>query len=295
MRQAGYQAVQWAVTVPISVPSGALPRATSPVGYAPLFVIDTRGPQELLARIATVGDFAALAQSELQMFDAKDSGGPDLYINARPGDVLRIVSPPSYWLQDEAPYTNTDFLVDIVGVRASGTSPVVASPNLLTLPNYLPSEEDIGRWVFLQGFATPENNGWKQLLGVAGASFQTSGNFVAPQAGTGWSFPRLRINPSADPSLEPKFFPTREHGLSWELHRGDPDATLPLAQGTGGVTSREFAGDFVRSLRRTYLAPSFEDAMASFTFSIAYLEALQAALTVSEGTFMALTTITEGP
>lgn len=296
LRAAGYQATQWSVTEPIAVPPGSPPVATDPSSFDALFVVDTTGPIELLRRVAKLTDFVALQRSDLRLFEPKGIVGASLLSLAVAGDTLLVQSAPSYWFQTQAPYTTTEFLVDTVLTRASGSAPALAAGRQLTLPGYTFSDDDIGRWVLLSGFTTGGYNGYTQIVSYVGNVATINKTVVDPETGGAWAFRILRINPNVGSGLEPKYFPTRETNLGWSLHRGSPSIVSPLADDTsGGVTVRTTPGALVRTVRFTALCSTLEDATALFGYVRASLAALQDAASVSSEDFTTLVTITEGP
>lgn len=295
VRATGYQATQWAVTEPVAVPAGSTPRATDPSSYAPMFVIDTTGPVELLRRLARLIDFTALPRAELAVFDVRGDNAANLFNNALPGDKLWVSPTPAHWVQDEAPYDDGVFVIDAVFNRAQGINPQVLPGRLLTLPGYHFTPEDVGRWVQLDGFTTGSYNGFAQIVSYTGNVARISKATTTTETGSTWNFPALRLRPSVGAGLEPKFFPTREVNLPWKLYRGNPFATFPIATGTGGASMRELAGDLVRSVRFTELSPSLEDANALFEYVRAALGPLQDVAAVDGAEFQGLVTVTEGP
>lgn len=294
VRPLGHQATQWAVTVPVQVTGDAAPIGTSPLSYAPLFVVDGQGVQETLRRVASLRDFAQLGESELEYFEARGTGGNTLYEQALVGDILYIPGGPAHWLQDQAPYTDHEFTVLSVPNRASGVTPAAFAGSELSLPGYVFTEADVGRWVRLTGFATPSYNGWAQITSYAGSVASVNKTFTANEVGGGWAFPWVKIRSDVGPTLEPRYFPTREVELPWSLHRGSPSVTAPLASGFSGASARAASG-LVRSVRFTELAPSLDDALASFEYVRAALTKLQQDAELSGTSFTTLLTVTEGP
>lgn len=291
MRTSGYQATQWAVTVPIEVPSGATPLATDPLTLAPLFVIDTAGATEVLHRVATVRDYEEVPQAELRYFDVRTPSAQAWFDNAREGDILRIPSGPAHWLQPQAPYTDHDFIISGQSVRASGINPRTLSGAQLILPGYTFSEADIGRWVRLTGFTSTSYNGLLQIVSYLGNVAQVSKTFSGAETGATWQFDQVAIK--QDPlgeGYEPRYFPTRARNLPWQLRRG---SSLIAAGAGGGVTARGQTDRFVRSVRFTSLAPTLADGRAMFDYVAAELARLRLALDSNDSAFTPLLTITE--
>jgi hypothetical protein len=260
---------------------------------APLYVLDTAGSIDVLRRVATLRDYEELRQAELEYFDVQTSDATAAALalgSALSGDVLRVLA-PTYWLQDQAPYTTSDFTLLGVVNRASGSAPQVYTGHELTLPDYVFGEEDVGRWVLLSGFATAGNNGYAQILSVLGNVATTSKTFAAPQTGSGWAFPWLRIQSDLGPTLEPRYFPMRMSALPWQLRR----VAAVITSGSGGVTARGYSAPLVRSVRHTYLAPSIPSATALFDYVGAALSTLQANAALNGTAFPTLLTRTAGP
>jgi hypothetical protein len=293
VRSTGFQATQWAVTVPVAVPTGSTPVATDPLGYAPLFVVDTSGETEVLRRVATLRDYAALTQFELQYFDVRSPNAQLWFESVQVGDTLRIPNGPPHWLQAQAPYTNHDFVIQGVYTRASGASPQVATGRLLTLPGYGFTPDDVGRWVRLTGFTTTAYNGLTQIVSYLGNVATVTKTFSGPETGGTWQFEyvSVRSNPLG-PGYEPRYFPTRAKDLPWALYR----ASTLLASGTGGgVTMRERKDPLVRSVRFTHLAATLDDGANLFEYVAAELDRLQAEAARNDTAFTTLLTRTEGP
>lgn len=293
VRASGYQATQWAVTVPVAVPSGAAPIATSPSSYAPLFVVDTSGPREVLRRVATPRDYEQYARAECDIFEPKTTSTGYLPLStAIAGDTLRIVQGPDYWLQTQAPYDTHDFLVGAVRLLASGGPPQTYIGNRVSLPGRALSDADIGRWVRLLGFTTTGYNGWTQIVSYEGSVATVSRTFTTMETGTSWDFFEMKISDQISFGGEPRFFPTKQSNLSWQLLRGG----VQIAAGTGGgVTRRDTTSPVVRSVRWTELAPTPEGARALFSSTAAQLAALQRSAAAIGAEFTTLTTLTEGP
>ncbi len=293
VRTTGYQAVQWAVTVPVVDPSGTPAIATDPGSYAPLYVIDTAGERETLRRIATLQDYQALPRSELKYFDVRTLGaeGRSWFTDMQLGDTLRILSQPPHWVQEQAPYTDWDFVIDDVSYRTTGGSPSVQVGKTLTLAGYTFTPEDIGRWVELVGFATTQYNGLTQILSYTGNVATVDKNFTTNETGSTWRFPWVRVQ-EVFSGQEPRYFPTRMKNLSWARIR----AGLTICSGVGGgVTCRELPGALVRSVRYTELASTLEEGLALLDYSYAEVQRLQRQAVASADSFLPLTTRTVGP
>lgn len=295
VRPEGYQAVQWAVTVPLEDPPGDPALGTTPTSYLPLFLIDTAGPLETLLRVTQLKDLVDYPESNLTYFEPRWGSGYVVLRDAQAGDILRITTPPGYWLQEQAPYDDTDFEIEAVETRALGDDPAVTTGNGITLPGYTPSNDDIGRWLYVSGFVTSDYNGWTQIRGIQGNVLLTNKAYVGNETGTGWYFYWVKIKTDADPLVEPRYFPTRERNLSWAHYDGDPALVSAHISGRGGVTARSSTARYVRTRRYTHVAPSLASGLALFATTRAQLEALQAAATQDGSAYSTLITVTVGP
>jgi hypothetical protein len=289
VRITGYQATQWAVTVPVSDPPSDPPIATDPLSYAQLFVVRNVGGFDSFERIATLSDFATLPVSELKYFDVRGAGGDSFFLGALPGDTLRITTSLPHWLQNQAPYTDQDFIIAQIANRVQGTAASCFTGSQLQLPGYTFTNDDIGRWVLLSGFANPANNGYAQILGYTGSTARVNKTFTNDTGGT-WAFPWVRVQESFA-GLEPRYFPTRERGLSWELRRGG----ALIAAGGGGATMREIEAPLVRSVRNTTISPTLDAALDLFNVVRHEIANLQRAATRNNTAFTVLITTTVGP
>jgi len=216
VRSNGYQATQWAVTVPIVDPAGAPPRATDPSSFAPMFVIDTAGPREVLRRVATLRDYQELTRAEPRYFDVRTLGaaGRAWFDNVNLGDTLRLIGQPPHWVQDQAPYTDWDFIVEDVSYRVNGGVPSVAVGKSLTLAGYTFRDEDVGRWVELRGFASPSYNGLVQIVSIQGNVAIVDKTYTTNETGTTWGFPWIGVAAAPVVGLEPRYFPVRASDLA---------------------------------------------------------------------------------
>lgn len=297
IRSAGYQAVNWAVTVPVSDPPGDPLLGTQPLSYAPLFVVRNSGGADSLARVATLRDLVAIPQAELKYFDILGPGGDQVLSTAQAGDVLTFPETSgrlSYWLEDTAPYNSNQFTVAQLVNKAAGSGPQILSSSRLQLPGYSFTDNDVNRWVRLSGFSSPAYNALVQIQSISG-NIATI-NIPTPTSATGgaWQMPLLEIVTNAGAGLEPRFFPTRETNLQWTLTRG---AVLVGSGAYGGTTTR-WAGPpspLARSIRYTELAPSSEAANAFFVSVRSGVAVLQTTATKNDTDFTPLLTSTYGP
>lgn len=258
-----------------------------------MFVLDTSGPIDVLRRVATLRDYEAIPQVELNYFDVRTAGAEAWFDNVTAGDTLRITNGPSHWLQAQAPYTDHDFTILGVYTRAAGSSPQVFTGRSLVLPGYTFTPDDVGRWVRLSGFTTTGYNGLAQIVSYLGNVATVNRPFASNETGGAWQFSYVatRANPLG-PGYEPRYFPTRMSNLPWALYRSGS----PLASGLGGgVTMRERGDILVRSVRFTYLAPTLDAATNSFEYVAAELERLRTEAARNNTAFTTLLTRTEGP
>ncbi len=295
VRPEGYQATQWALTVPLEVPPGDPALGTTPESYLPLFLVDTAGSLETLLRVTTLKDLVDYPEANLTYFEPRWGSGYVVLRDAVAGDILRITPPPGYWLQTQEPYDDTDFEIEAVEIRTSGDNPVVALGNSLQLPGYTPSNEDIGRWVYVSGFVNNDYNGWTQIRGVQGNVLLTNKAYLGSATGTGWYFYWIKIKTDVGPTLEPRYFPTRERNLSWAHYDDDPSMVSPHTTGRGGATARNATSRYVRTRRYTHVAPSLAAGLGVFATTRAQLEVLQASANTNGSDYSTLITVTVGP
>lgn len=300
-RSAGYQAVNWSVTVPDGTPL----LGTQPLSFAPLFVVRNDGGLDSLARVATLQDLAALPIAELRYFDVLGPGGDAIFARdtitgayaVRAGDVLTFPDTTgrlSYWLEDVAPYDSNVFRVRGVARRAGGFLPQLLVGGKLQLPGYALTDADIGRWVAIEGFATSGYAGTFQILSRVGNTAQINLNTTTNEIGTTWDLPVIEIQTLVGSGLEPRYFPTRELNLAWSI----AGAVVTASADRGGVTSRWAGappGPLCRSVRYTSLEPHAESAAGLMALVRAGAEALQASATPDVSGFSTSVTSTYGP
>lgn len=295
IRANGYQATQWAVTVPIVDPTGTPPRATDPTSLAPLFVVDTAGPQEVLRRVATLRDYQELARAELRYFDVRTLGVPGRawFDNVTLGDTLRLIGQPPHWVQGQAPYTDWDFTVEDRSYRANGSSPGVTVGRHLTLPGYTFRAEDVGRWVDLRGFSNSAYNGLTQVVSIQGNVAIVDKVFTTNEYGSTWGFPWVGVAAAPVSGQEPRYFPVRASDLAWAIVRS---GSTICSAGNGGATMRAVppGQTLVRSVRFTALCPSLDAGADLFAATRAELARLHDEVTRNEVEFSPLVTVTEG-
>lgn len=299
IRSSGYQAVNWAVTVPVADPSGTPLLGTMPLSYAPMFVVRNTGGYDALVRVASVRDLVALPQAELRYFDIRGPGGDSVFAASGPiaGDVLTFPGTSdvlSYWLEDAAPYNTNTFVVLRRALRASGSTPQALTGNRIQLSDYTFTPSDVNRWIDLSGFTTPAYNGLTQILSYAGNTAIVSKTISTNEAGGAWQMPIVEIDSSA-PGLEPRYFPTRELNLAWSLTRG---AALIATAAYGGTTARwpgEPVAPLTRSVRFTALEPTNAGALALMSVVRNGVLNLQRAAAVNNTDLTPLITSTYGP
>jgi hypothetical protein len=303
VRSAGYQAVNWAVTVPVADPPSSPLIGTTPLSYAPLFVVRDSGGFDSLERVATLQDLVALPQAELRFLDVRGPGGDAAFAPAVvngplgpfAGDTLTFPDTAgrlSYWLEDSPPYNSNSFVVKQSAIRAQGTNPQILTGNRLQLPNYTFTQNDVNRWVYLSGFSTLAYNGFAQITAFLGNTATINKTTSSIETGTSWRFPYIEIDTGTNPLVEPRFFPTRERNLAWELRRG---AALIASATSGGATMRDVEASLVRSLRYTNLASSNQAALDLMAAVRSGAYNLQAEGARNNTDFTVLITSTYGP
>lgn len=292
VRANGYQAAQWAVTVPVEDPPGSTPLATDPLSYKELFVVDQTGPRDVLRRIATLQDYVALSVAELSWFDIRTPGaaGKAWFDSFNIGDTLRVSGAP-HWIQSQAPYTTYDFVVDHAEYRASGSAPVTAVGKQLTLPGYTFTPEDVGRWVELTGFTTTAYNGMTQIVSYDGSVAVVDKTFGTNETGSAWRFPWFHVQTTFS-GQEPRYFPSREENLAWALVRS---SSVVCFADSGLATRRSLSLPLVRSVRFTELAPTLGAATDLFEYTAASMARLQAEGARADTEFNTIITRTVGP
>jgi len=252
-RAAGWQLTQWVSRYPASV--------TYPDSLEALFLIRNVGGRESFERVCTMQDLATYPEANLRYFEPKGLDGDSFYSLVHSGNPLRIVgSSTQHWIQVGAPYTNRSFTVNSgLLLRANGPSPVMMPGGVVALANYQFSDDDVGRWFEFSGFTTTAFNGFCQIRSVRGNTAQTNKNsgYLETSAG-GWFSYWVSIETNAGAGLEPRYFPTKMGGLSWELDY----ATGSTQLGNGGQIHREpTAGNLYRCSRWTSIETSQEAAL----------------------------------
>jgi hypothetical protein len=276
-RSSGFQATQWINRIPAGV--------TDPLNNAELFVFRNVSGRESFDRVATLLDLVSIPINELKYFSCKRTGGS--FLDAiLPGDQLLITTSIPYWLQDEAPYTDQWFTVDAVEPLAFGSNPTILTGNRLQLPGYSLTKQDLGRWIFLSGFATTGYNVAVQILSVEANTARISLTTTSNEVGTSWTTSRIRIKIDEDPLVENRYFPTMEGPLSWQVYR---DSVL-ITSGDAGFTERTLPLlDVYRDHRVTTLEPTEEQASFRFINTRAYIQQLQEQLDVIDTNFLTTT------
>jgi hypothetical protein len=258
-RAAGWQLTQWVSRYPDAV--------TYPDSLEALFLIRNVGGRESFERVCTMQDLAAYPEANLRYFEAKGLDGDSFVTLVRSGQTLRVVgSSTQHWVQAAAPYNTRSFTVNSgLLLRANGPSPIMMPGGIVTLPNYQFSDDDVGRWFEFSGFATSAFNGLCQIRSVRGNTAQTNKNsgYLETSAG-GWFSYWVSIETNVGAGLEPRYFPTKQSGLSWELDY----ATGSTQTGNGGQTHREAGtGNLYRCVRWTSVEPN-QDAALAFMASV---------------------------
>jgi len=310
-RSAGFQLTQWGVTIPVIDPPSTPPIATSPLSYATLFVLRDAQGWESFERVALLKDLAEFRPNELKYFEARGVGGNTLFLQAQVNDLLTLASDSlDFWLQSDPPYDNQNFFVNSIQPWFTGSvnglvegvdtlsvldsRPRILLGNTLLLPNYPLTNADIGRWVFLTGFATSAYNTGVQILSVAGSSARINLTTTTNETGSSWQTRRVLIQVTGlAPGYEPRYFPTKVNNVPWRLSRGS--TTLVENTEGGGFSVREFMDPVFRSQRVTTVEASLDDALNLKTIVQAATAQLQRAATTDNTNFAVETTSTYGP
>lgn len=297
VRAAGYQAIQWMVTVPVSDPITDPLIGTSPLSFASLFLIRKSENIEFLERVCITSDFPNYQINNLIYFEPKGLNGDLLLNDMLPDDELifpdTLTGRLSYWLEDDAPYNTNSFKILQRTIRKQGTQPQILTGSKLILPGYHFTNNDIDRWVYLNGMATPSYNNFARIISFTGDTATINKPTTTNEAGSSWLFPVIEINPLVDSLTEPKFFPTKEQNLSWQLKRA---GNLLLTNTNGGATLRQNEDlDIFRVARFTSLMSNKNTALGLFGATRREVELLQKAAQDLNTNFTNLITSTYGP
>lgn len=294
VRTGGYQVTQWAVTVPVSDPISDPPIATSPLSYAPLFLMRNEDfGFESFEGIASLQDFVSLEDNELEYFEIKGQYGNTALINTQIGDTLNLPSTSlDYWLLDSAPYLNNQFTISGLAQKASGVTPLILTGNKLVLTGYTFTDDDIGRWFKLAGFTTSSYNTYVQVISYTGNVATINITTTTNEAGSVWEVKRFQVVSNVSPSLEPRYFSEAKNNLAWEIKHGGST----VASNTVGLnTQRRLSTVRNRAVRMTYLAPTLDTAMDFMAATRDGVKVLQAQAAKNNTTFSTLITTTFGP
>jgi hypothetical protein len=294
VRSGGYQVTQWI--------SDAPPGSTDPPTLLPLFVMRNVGDVEYYERVASLTEMQSLEESHLLCFEAKGTGGDNLYVTVDPvqGDYLSIVDPRlNYWLQATAPYANREFPVFAKEYRDIGPLPKTLVGGYIQLFNggvpYAFKNKDVGCWIELGGFTSPSYNGLCKILSITGNTAKVSKSFTTNESGLSYGFPIIRINPYAGAGVDSKYFPTVESGIQWELRRG---SSLVCSGNTGTTFKLSVlspSSDLRRTSRFTTLEATQAMAEARMEAVKAEVQGFQTAAAKGDTPFTVLRTWTFGP
>jgi len=147
-------------------------------------------------------------------------------------------------------------------------NPQLLVGNVLSLSDYEFTPDDTGRCFQLAGFGNSTYNAVAYVRQILGRSTARVGFIAAPgtsvggtATGASWKTRIVHVTTNVDPAQEPRYFPTVERGLEWEIY--DAARLNRLAFGKGLSTRRENDGFAVyRSVRVTTMEPSSEAAVA---------------------------------
>jgi hypothetical protein len=245
---------------------------------------------ESFERVASLRDFVSYQENFLKYFEAKGINGNALF-SALPGDEIVFDPAIEYWLQAAAPYNNCEFLVAGV-VTVSGASPKLRVGNYLQLDDYTFTNDDVGRWFSLAGFATPAYNNPVMVVSVL-TGHSAVIRFVAGtvtntnETGASWTKRRLEIEPNVLGGAEPRSFPTLVRAKPWTLKR----LGVAYAAGSNGETSRtDPTLTLFRDRRITVLHSTLDAALAQVTTTKSAVALLQAASDQNNTSFLGVHT-----
>lgn len=281
VRPEGYQLTQWIANYPEAVSTDSLQA---------LFVFKKTSSGEVFDRVATLTDLVAYPTNELNTFEVF---GPDgiVMFSIAAGRQLFIPRRVAHWTQQDAPYADTWF--EIAGVSdKNGTNPQLLVGNILSLSDYVFTPQDEGRCFELGGFLTSAFNTVVYVRQVLGRSTARIGFISVPEtsvsgtvSGTSWKIRVVNITTAVSLTQEPRYFPTLERGLEWELY--DFGRLSRLSYGKGLNTQRQNDGyDTYRSTRVTTLEPSSDIAVARRSVVRAAVSRLQQGAAVVETEFL---------
>ena len=279
VRANGHQLTQWTAAYPSGVTTDSLEQ---------LFVINRSSLGESLVRVATLSDFLAYTPNELKYFECRGVGGNSAF-DAVAGHVIRATG-VDHWLQAGAPYADNDFTIASVS-DTSGSSPQLLVGNYLQISGYTFDEDDVGRWFKLAGFATSGYNMPAEVVsvvtpGTALVRFASALAVTTNETGSSWFTRRLVIETNVSATLEPRYFPTVERNVSWQLL----NSGTGYATGSGGETSRQDPTRLTfRDRRVTSILPSLDAALALAATTKAGVALLQVESDTNNTSFLGVT------
>lgn len=278
LRPAGYQLSQWISRYPED--------ATQPAALEPVFVVRSVENTEYFERVAVLLDTVSLSENPLTRFDFKGVGGDAALAALRPYDVIRATGEETrHWLQTEAPYNDRDFTVYQISARKSGSASTMLSGGRLQLDGYTFSDDDIGRWVYLQGFVDNTSyNGYAKVLRYEGNTAYIDKTTTATEtSGGGWYFYWAEIVVSSGGSVEPRYFPDKRAGITWRcLRDGSP---IVDCSGDAGETYRSNPSlKLFRSVRWTSIEATLQNALDFMASVVLGVRALQREADRNNGT-----------
>lgn len=281
VRPEGYQLSQWVAVYPENVSTDALQA---------LFVFRKTSSGEAFERVASLTDFVAYPVNEINAFEIYGPDGINMFSLAA-GQQLLIPHRVDHWLQQDPPYANAWFEVASFSDK-NGVNPQLLVGNVLSLSDYEFTPDDTGRCFQLAGFGNSTYNAVAYVRQILGRSTARVGFIAAPgtsvggtATGASWKTRIVHVTTNVDPAQEPRYFPTVERGLEWEIY--DAARLNRLAFGKGLSTRRENDGFAVyRSVRVTTMEPSSEAAVARRAVVRAAVARLQQGAAVVETEFL---------
>jgi len=242
-----------------------------------LFLIRSTVVGEKFERITTLPDFQTYEGNELQYFEPKKTGGEVLF-DAVTGDEVALDPIPSYWVQTTVPYNPPRFYIGHI-VYETGSAPEAIAPEQMRFPGVTLTDEYIGRWVQVNGFAHTSYNSRWEILSYSGNIAQvrrmgsTGGIITEGEISTGtFYFGRWQIIALPAGIYEFIFFPTKISDAPWKLY-----SSTHVLKGWGnyGETQRrDKTLQLFRSMRMTTIEPTLDAALNRMSVVRKAVEAL---------------------
>jgi hypothetical protein len=274
---------------------------TSPTEFVSLFVLEKTdfGLPDLFGRIAEPEDFGTLTVNPVNAFEPRGLINTINPYTPQLGDKLYIdVMLKPQWLlttlinSDSYTKNSNGFMEFIVnqnisfGGRQLDDAPPAVAGQQVTVSNYVFTQTDVGRQLYLTGFTNLANNGPCQIRFVSGSTATTSKTFITElnTPAASWYYTHVEV---ASP-----MFPRVEYMGSWELWRGG----APYMTGSNCVTKRKDSSLLIFRDDRVFLVHTVLDiAKNHFEFVKSYVQSLQRRLSASDGSMLAPAYFDYGP